>query len=65
MHHISKVETDWDARLDGCNLITLCPYYHELAESGAISAETLHKWAHESEEGISPLSNGARGGHGR
>lgn len=59
VHHIAKVENDFDARLDNSNLITLCSYYHELAESGAISADVLRCWAYESESGISPLSNGA------
>lgn len=61
VHHISKVESEWDARLDNDNLITLCGYYHELAESGAISADVLRRWASEAEEGIPPSLTGLCG----
>ncbi len=61
VHHIVKVESEWDARLDNDNLITLCGYYHELAESGAIRADVLRRWAYESEEGIPPSLAGLGG----
>lgn len=59
VHHIVKIEDDWDARLDNANLITLSRYYHEAAESGAIRAEDMRRWASESERGVSPLRFGA------
>ena len=61
VHHIVKVESDINARLDNANLITLCSYYHELAESGAIRADVLRRWAYEAEEGIPPSLAGLRG----
>ena len=38
-HHIIPLEEDYNKRLDGDNLITLCRYHHELAEKGGISRE--------------------------
>ena len=48
VHHIAPLSQAWGKRLDPSNLITLCPVCHELAESGAIPAETLRTWAKES-----------------
>lgn len=43
MHHIIPLEEDYNKRLDSDNLITLCRYYHELAEKGEISREALQE----------------------
>lgn len=61
VHHIVKIESDFGARLDDDNLITLCGYYHELAESGAIPADVLRRWACESSKGIPPALAGSHG----
>jgi predicted HNH restriction endonuclease len=45
VHHIVPVVAGWGKRLDNDNLISLCPYHHELAERGKISQEYLHKVA--------------------
>lgn len=41
VHHIKPLKTNWDLRLDNSNLITLCPYHHEMAEKGAIPVKEL------------------------
>lgn len=41
VHHIIPIEEDWEKRLDDDNLITLCDYHHEQAESGRIEREML------------------------
>lgn len=43
VHHIEPLAEHYDKRLDDNNLICLCSICHELAESGAISAEYLKK----------------------
>lgn len=43
VHHIQSLETNFEARLDDNNLITLCEKHHELAEKGTISARELIK----------------------
>lgn len=43
VHHIQPLKTNWELRLIDENLITLCRFHHEMAESGTISAETLTK----------------------
>ena len=42
VHHIEPLCEDWERRLEEDNLITLCPWHHELAESGKVSRERLH-----------------------
>ena len=49
VHHIVPITDDYDSRLDGCNLITLCREHHEQAEAGAISRSELLKLAEEQE----------------
>ncbi len=49
VHHIIPLVVDFDKRLDNANLITLCSYHHELAESGRIPASELLKLAAEQE----------------
>lgn len=44
VHHIEPLSIAWDKRLDPDNCITLCPYHHERAEDGTISAETLRSF---------------------
>ncbi len=41
VHHIEPLSNNFDKRLDDKNLITLCRFHHEKAESGEISADTL------------------------
>jgi len=41
VHHIVPLEEDYSRRLDSSNLITLCRYHHEMAESNEISREEL------------------------
>ena len=45
VHHIVPLSVDFDKRLDDDNLICLCGYHHELAESGKIPAILLKKLA--------------------
>lgn len=47
-HHIVPLREDWDRRLDPDNVATLCPYHHELAEAGEISAGELSAWVAQS-----------------
>ena len=41
VHHRVPLEEDYSKRLDSENLITLCRYHHEMAESGEIPREEL------------------------
>ncbi|UGB31696.1 HNH endonuclease [Metabacillus sp. B2-18] len=41
VHHIVPIVEDWNKRLKDNNLICLCKYHHEMAESGEISREEL------------------------
>ena len=41
VHHIVPLQEDISKGLDSGNLITLCQYHHEQAESGGISREVL------------------------
>jgi 5-methylcytosine-specific restriction enzyme A len=41
VHHVVPLEEDYDKRLDDDNLITLCSYHHERAESGEISRDYI------------------------
>lgn len=41
VHHIVSLAKDYSKRLDGENLICLCPYHHEMAESGEIPENEL------------------------
>ena len=43
VHHITPINEDYSKRLDSDNLITLCRYHHEMAESGEISREELQE----------------------
>lgn len=36
VHHAKPLSEAWDLRLDDSNLITLCSYHHEMAETGQI-----------------------------
>ncbi len=47
IHHIVPIHVDYDKRLDDDNLITLCRFHHEQAESGRISKRELKKLAEE------------------
>ena len=50
VHHIVPLAADPERRLDVYNLITLCRYHHELAESGRIQTGELEAIAGEQEE---------------
>jgi predicted restriction endonuclease len=41
VHHIIPVKEDYDRRLDGDNLISLCREHHEAAEACVIKRDTL------------------------
>lgn len=41
VHHAVPIESDYDLRLCNDNLITLCSYHHELAESHKIPYEVI------------------------
>ena len=41
VHHIVPISEDPDSALDDGNLITLCQFHHELAESGFIPRDEL------------------------
>ena len=43
VHHIIPMREDFEKRNDIENLITLCPYHHNLAENGEISIDELQK----------------------
>ena len=43
VHHITPLAENIGKALDDDNLISLCAYHHELAESGTISAEDLRR----------------------
>jgi len=43
VHHITPLAEDYSMRLDNGNLISLCSYHHELAESGNIPREILRE----------------------
>lgn len=45
VHHIVPLAVDFSLRLNDDNLICLCEYHHELAESGKIPAELLKNLA--------------------
>lgn len=41
VHHIVKVNEDYNKRLDNGNLITLCRYHHKMADNGEIPKDVL------------------------
>lgn len=41
VHHIDKLDINFDKRLEDDNLITLCCYHHKLADTGLISKPIL------------------------
>ena len=41
VHHIEKLEENYDRRLDETNLISLCSYHHKMADKGDISKQVL------------------------
>lgn len=49
VHHIYSLQEDFDKRLDGSNLITVCAYHHELCENGRIDRKTQLDIADEQE----------------
>lgn len=49
VHHIIPLTEDWDRRMDGDNLLTLCRRHHEMAERGVIRRDVLMRIAEEQE----------------
>lgn len=49
VHHIYSLQEDFDKRMDGLNLITVCSYHHELCENGRIDRKTQLDIAREQE----------------
>lgn len=49
VHHIVPIREDYDRRLDGDNLISLCRDCHERAEQGQIRRQTLIEYAERQE----------------
>lgn len=43
VHHIEKLNENFEKRLDNDNLISLCRYHHKMADDGKISREELYK----------------------
>ena len=43
VHHIEKLNEDFNKRLDNDNLISLCRYHHKMADDGKIPKEELYK----------------------
>jgi len=41
VHHVIKLEHDFNQRLDNDNLISLCSYHHHMADSNVISIKEL------------------------
>lgn len=41
VHHAIPLKTNYELRLNNDNLITLCEWHHELAESGKIPLEVI------------------------
>lgn len=50
VHHIDKLEDNFERRLDNYNLITLCNKHHREAEEGIIDKEYLFKLAEQRED---------------
>lgn len=50
VHHIDKLEDNFERRLDNYNLITLCNKHHREAEDGIIDKEYLFKLAEQRED---------------
>lgn len=50
VHHAVSLEESWDKRLDDENLLTTCPYHHEMAESGEIPRQEILQIIKEQEE---------------
>lgn len=50
VHHIIPVREDYNRRLDGDNLVSLCRLHHEQAESGVIKRDALMMMAARQEE---------------
>ena len=55
VHHIAKVESNWDKRFEMENLITLCGRHHVMADDGRITSAKL-QWI------VKKLQNNPPGG---
>ena len=65
VHHIVPLAKDYSKKLDGENLICLCPYHHEMAESGEIPENELLLIANEQENKDPPCHLNYRNVHKR
>ena len=50
VHHIDKLEENYDRRLDNGNLISLCSYHHKMADKGQIPKQVLFDLVKEKEQ---------------
>ena len=41
VHHIDKLQENYERRLDERNLISLCSYHHKMADNGEIPKQVL------------------------
>jgi len=41
VHHVVPLEENFDKKLDNDNLVTICEYHHEKAESGEIPRDVI------------------------
>lgn len=48
VHHITPIQEDYEQRLDGANLITVCQTHHEMCEAGIIDRDTQRMLVKES-----------------
>lgn len=51
VHHIEKINENYNKRLDNDNLITLCRYHHKMADDGKIPKEVLYSLIKENVKG--------------
>ena len=51
VHHIEKLNENFDKRLDNDNLISLCRYHHKMADDGKIPKEELQELIKEKRNG--------------
>ena len=50
VHHIDKLEENYDRRLDNDNLISLCSYHHKMADKGQIPRDVLYDLVEKAEK---------------
>lgn len=55
VHHIQKLESNYDLRLENTNLISLCSYHHRMADMGDIPTRELQDIVYEQERNYNGL----------